>query len=162
MQIVSATNRNLQEMVATKAFRADLYYRLNAFTIRLPALKARSDFAGVVRHLMQAMAPDTAVTDAAIARLALHSWPGNIRELKTALQRALVRRRMDYLDEDSFEDINTGEKNVDDSCDSCRPHPLSRSKCREIRSIFQMSGENISKTARVLNLSRTTVYKHVR
>lgn len=162
VQIVSATNRNLQEMVATKAFRADLYYRLNAFTIRLPALKARSDFAGVVRHLMQAMAPDTAVTDAAIARLSLHSWPGNIRELKTALQRALVRRRMDYLDEDSFEDINTGEKNVDDSCDSCRPHPLSRSKCREIRSIFQMSGENISKTARVLNLSRTTVYKHVR
>ena len=162
VQIVSATNRNLQEMVAAKAFRADLYYRLNAFTIRLPALKARSDFAGVVRHLMQAMAPDTAVTDAAIARLALHSWPGNIRELKTALQRALVRRRMDYLDEDSFEDIDTGEKNVDDSCDSCRPHPLSRSKCREIRSIFQMSGENVSKTARALNLSRTTVYKHVR
>lgn len=162
VQIVSATNRNLQEMVTAKAFRADLYYRLNAFTIRLPALKARSDFAGVVRHLMQDMAPDTAITDAAIARLALHSWPGNIRELKTALQRALVRRRMDYLDEDSFEDIEGDAKTVDDSCGACRSHPLSRSKCREIRSTFHMSGENISKTARALNLSRTTVYKHVR
>lgn len=162
IQIVSATNRNLQEMVTAKAFRADLYYRLNAFTIRLPALKARGDFAGVVRHLMQDMAPDTAITDAAIARLSLHSWPGNIRELKTALQRALVRRRMDYLDEDSFEDIYSGDKNTDDSCDNCRSHPLSRSKCREIRSAFHMSGENISKTARALNLSRTTVYKHIR
>lgn len=162
VQIVSATNRNLQEMVAAKTFRADLYYRLNAFTIRLPALKGRSDFANVVRYLMQDMAPGTPITDAAIARLALHSWPGNIRELKTALQRALVRRKMDYVDEDSFEEIEVGATDPEDSCDTCRSHPLSRSKCREIRSTYQLSGENISKTARALSLSRTTVYKHVR
>lgn len=162
VQVVSATNRNLQEMVAAKAFRADLYYRLNAFTIRLPALKTRSDFGGVVRHLMQTIRPDIPITDAAVARLALHSWPGNIRELKTALQRALVHSRVDYLDEDSFEDMDAGEKNADDSCDNCRSHPLSRSKCREIRTTFQMTGENISKTARLLSLSRTTVYKHIR
>lgn len=162
VQIVSATNRNLKEMVAAKAFRADLYYRLNAFTIRLPALKTRSDFSSVVRHLMQNIGPGTPITDAAIARLALHSWPGNIRELKTVLQRALVRSRTDYLDEDSFEDIDANDNHADDSCDSCRSHPLSRSNCREIRTTFQMTGENISKTARLLSLSRTTVYKHIR
>ncbi|MBD9488745.1 sigma-54-dependent Fis family transcriptional regulator [Ensifer sp. ENS11] len=123
VQIVSATNRNLQEMVAAREFRADLYYRLNAFTVSLPALKDRSDFAGVLRHLMQGLAPDTPITDAAIARLATHSWPGNIRELKTALQRALVRRRMDYLDEDSFDDIGVGVRHTDDICDKCHSRP---------------------------------------
>ncbi|MBD9541424.1 sigma-54-dependent Fis family transcriptional regulator [Ensifer sp. ENS04] len=162
VQIVSATNRNLQEMVVAREFRADLYYRLNAFTVRLPALKERSDFAGVVRYLMERMAPDTPITDAAIARLATHSWPGNIRELKTALQRALVRRRMDYLDEDSFNDIGPDGRRTDDICDRCHSRPLDRSKCSEIRSTFRMTGENIAKTARILKLSRTTVYKHVR
>lgn len=162
VQIVSATNRNLQEMVAAREFRADLYYRLNALSVSLPALKDRSDFAGVVRHLMQGFAPDTPITDAAIARLAAHSWPGNIRELKTTLQRALVRRRMDYLDEDSFDDSGVGGRHADDTCDRCHSRPLDRSKCSEIRSTYRITGQNIAKTARILRLSRTTVYKHVR
>lgn len=159
VQIVSATNRNLEEMVASREFRADLLYRLNAYTIRLPPLRSRSDFALIVQHLMQKIAPGTAITDAAIARLSLRSWPGNIRELHAVLQRALVRRHFEFVDEDSFADQ---AETRDDSCEDCRNHPLSRHKCREIRSAFRASGDNVSKTARVLGLSRTTVYKHVR
>lgn len=162
VQIVSATNRDLQEMVARRAFRADLYYRLNAFTIRLPALRARSDFGGLVRHLMEDLAPGTPITDAAIAILSSRSWPGNIRELRTALQRALIRRRMEYVDEDCFNEIEATIERGEDSCDFCRPHPLSRTKCREIRSVFRATAGNTSQTARQLGLSRTTVYKHVR
>lgn len=161
VQIVSATNRDLQEMVAARTFRPDLLYRLNAFTIRLPPLGARSDFALVVQHLVQKIAPGTAITDAAISKLSLRKWPGNIRELHAVLQRALVRRYMDYIDEDSFEDL-AGNPGEDDGCELCRPHPLSRHKCREIRATYQMAGNNVSKTARLLGLSRTTVYKHVR
>lgn len=162
IQIVSATNRNLQEMVANRTFRADLYYRLNAFTICLPPLRARSDFGSVVRHLMQDLAPDTPITDAAIAVLSRRPWPGNMRELKTTLQRALVRRRMEYVDEDCFNEIELTIESDRDSCDTCRPHPLSRTKCREIRSVFRATDGNTSQTARQLGLSRTTVYKHVR
>ncbi|MGF6175428.1 sigma-54-dependent Fis family transcriptional regulator [Ensifer sp. 4252] len=162
VQIVSATNRDLQEMVTAKLFRADLLYRLNAYTVRLPALKARADFAGIVRHLMHELAPDTPITDAAIMRLSMHSWPGNIRELKATLQRALVRRHMDYVDEHSFDNIASGATRDEDTCVSCQSHPLDSNKCREIRSTFRMTGENISKTARILKLSRTTVYKHIR
>ncbi|HEY4193594.1 MAG TPA: sigma-54-dependent Fis family transcriptional regulator [Mesorhizobium sp.] len=159
VQIVSATNCNLQEMVAARTFRADLLYRLNAFTVRLPALDARSDFALIVQHLVQKISPGTAITDAAIAKLSQRRWPGNIRELHAVLQRALVRQRMEYLDEGSFEDI---ARNDDESCEACKPHPLNRQRCREIRATYQLSGDNVSKTARLLGLSRTTIYKHVR
>jgi transcriptional regulator with PAS, ATPase and Fis domain len=159
VQIVSATNRNLQEMVAARTFRADLLYRLNAFTVRLPPLNARSDFALIVQHLVQNISPGTAITDAAIAKLSERRWPGNIRELYAVLQRALVRRRMEYVDEDSFEDFM--EEN-DESCEACKPHPLSRQRCREIRAAYHSSDGNVSKTARLLGLSRTTIYKHVR
>lgn len=162
VQIVSATNRDLQEMVTARLFRADLLYRLNTYTVRLPALKARADFAAIVRHLMHDLAPDTPITDAAILRLLKHSWPGNIRELRGTLQRALVRRQTDYIDEHSFDNIVHSGSEAEDTCVSCKSHPLDRSKCREIRSIYRMTGENISKTARMLKLSRTTVYKHVR
>ncbi|BCH22707.1 sigma-54-dependent Fis family transcriptional regulator [Mesorhizobium sp. L-8-3] len=159
VQIVSATNRNLEEMVAAREFRADLLYRLNAYTVRLPPLRSRSDFAMIVQHLMQKIAPGKAITDAAIARLSQRNWPGNIRELHSVLQRALVRRHLEFVDEASFADC---EEVPHDSCDDCRDHPMSRHRCREIRSTFRASGANVSKTARLLGLSRTTVYKHVR
>lgn len=160
VQIVSATNRNLHDMVKYRAFRADLLYRLNAITIKLPALSERSDFPLVVQHLMKRLAPQTAITDAAIARLAQRAWPGNIRELNAALQRALVRRQTDYLDEDSFDD--TAEVAPIDCCMSCLDNTLSRRRCSEIRTTYRQTGNNASETARLLGLSRTTVHKHIR
>ena len=163
VQIVSATNCDLEAMVAQRLFRADLYYRLNAYMICLPPLAARSDFAAVVRHLMQVIAPGIPVTDAAIQALADRKWPGNIRELKTVLQRALVRRKADYIDENCFDDIAQRRDIISsDCCHECRGRPLSRAKCQEIRAIYRKTEENISRTARELGLSRTTVYKHIR
>jgi len=157
VQIVSATNRDLAEMAGERAFRADLLYRLNAFTLRLPPLAARSDFAEIARHLVQKLAPDAAITDAAIALLSRRSWPGNIRELQSALQRALVRGP-DFIDERSFDD-NVQEET--DCCAACHGHPLEAYRCREIRRTYRDTAENISETARRLGLSRTTVYKHL-
>jgi transcriptional regulator of acetoin/glycerol metabolism len=162
VQIVSATNRDLEEMVAQRQFRADLYYRLNSFLIRLPPLCSRTDFGSVVRYLMDKIAPGTPVTDAAITRLSQRKWPGNIRELRTVLQRALVRRRADYLDEGCFDEASPAGDLARDCCAECRSRPLSRAKCQEIRAVYQKTDENISQTARELGLSRTTVYKHVR
>jgi sigma-54 dependent transcriptional regulator, acetoin dehydrogenase operon transcriptional activator AcoR len=162
VQIVSATNRDLEAMVALRLFRADLYYRLNAFMIRLPPLCNRTDFAAVVRHLMERMAPGIPVTDAAIAVLAKRRWPGNIRELKTELQRALLRSRSKYIDEGSFGEADPVARFSQDCCDACCSRPLSRAKCQEIRTVYQKTDDNISRTARQLGLSRTTVYKHVR
>jgi transcriptional regulator of acetoin/glycerol metabolism len=161
VQIVSATNRDVEEMVAQRLFRADLYYRLNAFAVHLPALRARTDFAAIVRRLMETMAPGTPITDAAVAALSRRKWPGNVRELKSVLQRALVRRHADYLDEDCFEGERQEAEILGNCCDECRDRPLSKARCEEIRTVHRRFDGNISKAARELGLSRTTVYKHV-
>ncbi|MDQ0391919.1 sigma-54-dependent Fis family transcriptional regulator [Labrys monachus] len=159
VQIVSATNADLAALVRERRFRADLLFRLNAFTLALPPLRERQDFAAVVRHLMQAIAPEAAITDAAIERLRRGPWPGNIRELQATLQRAYLRGRMTFVDEDA---LDPGDAEDQEACDACAGHPLNRIRCREIRAAYTTAGSNIAVTARTLGLSRTTVYKHVR
>ncbi len=161
VQILSASNRDLTDLVASRLFRADLLYRLNAYTLKLPGLSQRQDFVAIVKRLMDEMAPSAAITDAAVELLRQADWPGNIRQLRSTLQRALVRRNMEFIDEDSFDDIGIPQRITSDVCGDCRGHPLNQHKCREIRSIYLASGRNISVTARSLGLSRTTVYKHV-
>ncbi|WP_448956520.1 sigma-54-dependent Fis family transcriptional regulator [Labrys neptuniae] len=157
VRIVSATNRDLDEMVAGRAFRADLFYRLNGLVLHLPPLSARSDFALVVKHLLQELAPEVAITDAAIARLAQREWPGNIRELRSALQRLLMRRREALIDESCFVDAAADPS---DTCPACAGRGLASRICREIRATYRTC-RNVTQTAKALGLSRTTVYKHL-
>jgi two-component system response regulator AtoC len=95
-RIICATNRDLREMVATGRFREDLYYRLNKLEITLPPLSERlEDVPALVEHILQtsvvALNPRVrAVDGAALRALIAHSWPGNIRELRNALERAAV------------------------------------------------------------------------
>jgi transcriptional regulator of acetoin/glycerol metabolism len=161
IQIISATNRDLTEMVANKQFRADLLYRLNAYTVKLPPLRRRQDFAEIVKRLVEELAPEAAITDAAVERLRRSDWPGNVRQLRGALQRALVRRYMEFIDEDSFDDLSVTDHVAGEVCDGCRGHPLNEHRCLEIRTVYASSGGNISETARTVGLSRTTVYKHL-
>jgi len=159
VQIVSATNRDLTAAVANHLFRADLLFRLNAFTITLPPLRERRDFAAIVRHLIAEFSRDTAITDAAIEKLRDRPWPGNIRELRSYLQLALLRHGGDgFIDEDAFDD---GAPSPMHACPLCKGHPLRRHKCLEIKATYVSTGQNISETARLLGLSRTTVYKHL-
>ncbi|GLS22179.1 sigma-54-dependent Fis family transcriptional regulator [Labrys miyagiensis] len=160
VQIVSATNRDLRELVAARAFRSDLFYRLAALTIALPPLAVRTDFALVAQHLVQKLAPGTAITDAAIALLRRRAWPGNIRELRSALQKALIRGKGGFIDEAALDDASQ-ERASATACPACRQNPLASRRCSEIRAIFAATEGNISATARQLGLSRTTVYKHV-
>ena len=91
-RLVAATHKPLQAMVAEGRFRQDLYYRINAFPIHLPALRER---AGDIPMLIESIIERSAggglklvVEPAAMARLQAHAWPGNIRELRNALDRA--------------------------------------------------------------------------
>ena len=95
VRIIAATNRDLPADVAAGTFRADLYYRLNVFPLHIPALRERSQdlpplaFAMVLRHA--APGGDVPwVSQAALAKLTQHSWPGNIRELENVMRRAML------------------------------------------------------------------------
>ncbi|BBE73937.1 sigma-54-dependent Fis family transcriptional regulator [Oharaeibacter diazotrophicus] len=160
VQIVSATNRDLGTMVAERRFRADLLYRLDAYTIHLPPLREREDFGEIVRRLLADLAPAVTVTDAAIAVLAGRAWPGNVRELRSTLQRALLGRRGEFLDETAFLDA-APTAGGPEPCPRCRGRPLDENRCIEIRLVHARSGGNVAETARRLGLSRTTVYNHL-
>ena len=94
IRLVCATHHALQERVATGAFREDLYYRINVVELRIPPLRERpQDILPIARHLLADLAtqsgrPPPGLTPAAEHALRNYRWPGNIRELKNALERA--------------------------------------------------------------------------
>ena len=96
VRIIAATNRELEEAVASGRFREDLYYRLNVVSLHLPPLRERrEDIPHLVRHFiarlsreMDSPAPD--LTPEAMKRLSAHNWPGNVRELKNLIRKILI------------------------------------------------------------------------
>src|SRR5207244_11185172 len=80
--LVSATNATLDRAILEGRFRSDLLYRLNTLEVTLPRLRDRSDFDTIVHHLLRTVDPKLQIASAAIANLAAHPWPGNIRELR--------------------------------------------------------------------------------
>jgi DNA-binding NtrC family response regulator len=108
VRVVAATNRNLQEEVRAGKFREDLFYRLNVLPIVLPPLRDRADdipllvgfyldaFNAEFKKKVRGVAPD------ALTRLQAYSWPGNIRELRNAVERAMLLTERDTLTADDF------------------------------------------------------------
>ncbi len=90
--LISATHRNLQERIATGAFREDLYYRLNGLELKLPTLRERSDRSLLIRDLLavESEGENACITEEAFAALDAYSWPGNIRQLRNVLRTAMA------------------------------------------------------------------------
>ncbi len=103
IRVITATNRDLGQMVDEGAFREDLYYRINVIPVHLPALRERQeDIALLAEHFVarfsQAMGKRvTAIADEARERLEAYPWPGNIRELENAMERAVALERSDVI-----------------------------------------------------------------
>jgi two-component system response regulator PilR (NtrC family) len=110
IRILAATNRDLSKMVADGEFREDLYYRINVIPLRLPPLRERQDDIPlladhfVARFAEQMGKPITGISKAAMARLKQYSWPGNIRELENAMERAVALERTPTILPDSLPD----------------------------------------------------------
>lgn len=97
VRLIAATNRDLKKMVAEGAFRSDLYYRLNVFTIHLPPLRERGeDVPLLAQHFMQRFAKDLgkevrSIADETLELLQHYSWPGNVREFQSVIKQALLQ-----------------------------------------------------------------------
>ncbi len=108
VRVIAATNRNLEDEVKRGRFREDLYYRLNVLPIVLPPLRARTDdIPSLVHYFVDAYNTEfrkhvRGVTDEAMRRLQTYGWPGNIRELRNAVERAMLLVEGDELTADQF------------------------------------------------------------
>ncbi len=103
VRVIAATNQDLWRMVEEKTFRADLYYRLSVFPIRMPSLRERKDdIPSLVRHFVQKYSRQMGksideVPDRVMEILRSHHWPGNIRELQNFVERSVIMTRGNVL-----------------------------------------------------------------
>ncbi|MEJ2515053.1 MAG: sigma-54 dependent transcriptional regulator [Gammaproteobacteria bacterium] len=119
VRFLSASHRDLAALVARGEFREDLFYRINVIEIHVPPLRERDgDIAELATHIVRRLAPrmgmdDVTLTPAALKRLSRHPFPGNVRELENALERALTLcedRRIDAADIQLREDAPPGPR----------------------------------------------------
>lgn len=154
VQLLAATHQDLGARVAEGHFRADLLYRLDVIPLEMPPLRSRSDFAAAVRQVLEDIEPTVPIDDAAIARLACHAWPGNFRELRSVLTRALLMHTGGTL---HAADVEPWLPPTAVSDRSALQAGAGAMVCRT----WEQCGGSVSRTARQLGISRTTVYRHL-
>lgn len=104
IRVIAVTNKNLEEAIAKKEFREDLYYRLNVVPIFIPALRERKiDILEISKHFVNIFNIKfkknvKGFTDEAIERMISYSWPGNIRELKNIIERIIILNDVNFID----------------------------------------------------------------
>ena len=172
VQLLAATHADLEEAVRTRAFREDLWHRLNTVCVTLPPLRNRRDLPEAVRWVLRHIERRLEITDSAVAYLTRHPWPGNFRELRAVLTRALLHRtaqhqhQRDQRDQQDHRDQPLNRADIE-AVLRTDGTPLSASRLQRgaaelVRSEFERSGHSVSQTARALGVSRTTVYRHLR
>jgi sigma-54 dependent transcriptional regulator, acetoin dehydrogenase operon transcriptional activator AcoR len=162
--LVSATNANLDDSIAKGRFRSDLLFRLNTLEVTLLPLRERTDFADIARHLMEKIDPAVELSQAAIDRLAELDWNGNIRELRNVLARLSLGERGHMIDQASVDSAigPACRERSETSADDGVKHDLHEIQRAHVLSAYAETGNNISKTARRLGVSRNTIYRALR
>ena len=157
VRILAAANHNLAERVRGGTFREDLFFRLSTVVLKLPPLRERGDDLMIVaRALLARLAheyglPIPALTHDVIRQLRSHPWPGNIRELKNALERALLLSPRGELSADEFQPAGDAGSTQDGPIPF--PAPLHQITAAAVRATVRMSGGNRSEAARRLSIS---------
>ncbi|MEM8835619.1 MAG: sigma-54 dependent transcriptional regulator [Planctomycetota bacterium] len=176
VRVVLATNEPLEKLVAEGRFRQDLYYRINVVAIELPALRERpGDIPRLVEHFVEKHAARhgrtiTGVDDEVVAALTRYRFPGNVRELENAIERAVVLTSTPTL---TFEDLpehvrsgGVGPLDAGDDGKDWSPIPLSEAMLepekRIILKALRANDWNRQRTADDLAINRTTLYKKIR
>lgn len=170
VRVLATTNRDLAAQVRDGRFREDLFYRLNVFPIRMPALASRpADILPLARRALLRFAapgrPVPVLSDAAEARLLEHPWPGNVRELENVIQRALILCAGDRIEVD---DLQFGDALTEAAAPAGRDtarlgDELRRHEHERILAALEATGGNRQRAAERLGISpRTLRYKLAR
>ena len=157
VRLIAATNRDLQQEVVDKQFREDLFYRINVLTIHLPPLRHR---AGDLRLLVEHFAgPDWQVDPAAVAALEQYTWPGNIRQLQNAIDRAKILSDDDHICVENLPPEIVQTARVKPQLSASGDVDLDTLTRQHILETYRRHDGNKARTARALGIGRRTLYR---
>jgi len=170
VRVIAATSRNLETMIAEGSFRSDLYYRLNVLEICIPPLRERVADLGVLSEALLGEIWDgqnqrREITDSGVAALASYHWPGNIRELRNVLERAMTMAETDdLLDADAiFRVLPRVAENQQAPVAMAFTRPLARvvadAEAEAIEQALVACRGNRTRAARLLGISRSVLYE---
>ena len=147
VRVIAATHRDLEAAVAEGTFRADLYYRLSVYPIRLPSLRERAEdiprlvWFFIHRHQRNLGRHITKVPQSVMDSLQGHSWPGNVRELENIVERAMIASSGDTLQLD--EPLACGRRSATDAGGSANLDAVQR---QHIQAVLELCGWRINGT----------------
>ncbi|HBS29204.1 MAG TPA: sigma-54-dependent Fis family transcriptional regulator, partial [Phycisphaerales bacterium] len=180
VRFVSATNKDLRQLVADGRFREDLYFRIRGSEVHLPPLRERrEDIPRIVRHAIARFAgemkqtpPD--ITDAAMMRLTAYPWPGNVRELLNVVQNTVVTSAGEKIDLRHIpDDIRSPDDESPDGAPSVAPGAgapagslagtsLEQLEKRAIRETLRLTAGNREHAAKLLGIGERTLYRKLK
>ncbi len=162
-RVIAATNANLEQAIKNRTFREDLYYRLNVITFAMPPLRERKeDIPLLAKHFLMKTTQEInrgveRISRDAMDELMLYEWPGNVRELSNAIERAVVvckTRTITPFDLPIVKELENELKNKYFSLNDVEKHHISK--------ILNENSWNISKSAAILGIDRSTLYNKIK
>jgi len=171
-RLVAATNQDLEELVAEGRFREDLLYRLNVVKIQVPALRARrTDIMVLAEHFLRAAQatrtnPPSGFTEEALRALMTYDYPGNVRELRNMIERAVVLARGPLITVEDLLPHGDKHEGDDSYLTELMELPLEQAVAalerRMIRRALDRSRGNKAQAARILGINRQLLYSKLK
>lgn len=169
VRFISATNRDLKALVASRDFREDLYFRIRGAAIHIPPLRdRRDDIPLLVNHAVGKFASEMdraipTVSEPAMLRLVSYDWPGNVRELFNTVHRMVISSEGDRVDvRDVPEEIRSSIDDDSRTMGSLAGVGLDRLEKEAIRQTLQLTAGNREKTAEMLGIGERTLYRKLK
>jgi NtrC-family two-component system response regulator AlgB len=165
VRVIAATNQDLNKRMAAGAFREDLFFRLNVIAVEVPPLRNRpGDLQRFAAHYLQHFAGQCArnvkeFSSEALGRINSHNWPGNLRELRNAVERAVILGRNERIEVDDLPLETASARKIEDT--SPQPGDLISLQALEdfhIRRVLERTG-SVTEAARVLGIDDGTIYR---
>ena len=167
--VISATHRDLTQLIAEGQFREDLYYRLHGITLTMPALRERRDLKALIREILRRETdPGTEVqlSDEALDMLCSHKWPGNLRQLCNTLRAVVALCEDSIIEADDLPDDvhynRLSDPGTDKSAETDAQDPLARAERHALMRELEAVQWNVTKVALKLNLCRKTLYRKMK
>ena len=161
-RVIAASNRDLQTAIKDQIFREDLYYRLNVVSFKMPPLRNRKeDLPLLAEHFLRRFSQETnkpieKISRDAMDEIMIYDWPGNVRELENAIERAVVVCKGPKISADDLPILSSEDTTAPDD------NSLKEIEKAHISQILMANDWNVTRSAQVLGIDRTTLYSKIK